>query len=243
MAALITTLTTYLSTIQTVKSQIDGVLSYATGEMTPFSQYPTYIQAAIEGGGGSTGTLLSEVFGADENDDKVYIPFTDAGDAFTYSFECAWDGSNWTGSLSNAGFALVGRMGDATQYDYDSDSGKMIRNDSYCALQMHVANGALYLGDVFSETGATLDDGNGEYRIATDMWPNTKFLNNGFGVGPENLDMTGWTSGTLTFTLTVPKNLAVNYDTGYDYIGDGEVRKIEHPCVYLKWEWNGVHDR
>lgn len=241
MAASITTLTTYLSTIQTVKSQIDGVLSYVTGDRTPFSQYPTYIQTAIEDAGGSTGTLLSEVFGADENDYKVYVEFNETDDSFTYSFDCTWDGSNWTGSLSNAGFALVGKMGNATQYD--SESGQMVENPSFMAIQMHVANGALYLGDVFAATGESLNDGSGEYAIAADMWPNTKFLNNGFGAGPENLDMTGWASGTLTFTLTVPKNLPVNYDTGYDYIGDGDSREIEHPCVYLDWMWNGVSEK
>lgn len=185
-----------------------------------------------------SGSFLTEVFAADENNYKVYIPFTDAGDAFTYSFQCTWDGSNWTGSLSNAGFALVGRMGSATQYD--SESGQMVENPSFVAIQMHIANGALYLGDVFAETGESLDDGEGEYTIAADMWPNTKFLNNGFGAGPENLDMTGWASGTLTFILSVPKNLAVNYDTGYDYIGDGESREIEHPCVYLSWSFSGT---
>lgn len=213
----------------------------SVAEVTENGFYPVVGQMGfnVDVPSGIEGALLSDVFGADENDDQVYVEFDDEDDSFVYSFDCTWDGENWTGSLSNAGFALVGLMGDATQYDYDSESGEMVENPSYTAIQMHIANGALYLGDVFAANGDSLDDVSAEYPIAVDMWPNTKFLNNGFGAGPENLDMTGWASGTLTFTLTVPKNLAVNYDTGYDYIGDGEFREIVHPCVYLKWEWDG----
>ena len=186
----------------------------------------------------TAGAELTEVFGADEYDSSKYIPFVDAGDAFTYSFQCTWDGSDWSGSLSNNGFALVGRMGSATQYDYDDQTGTMVLNNSYCALSMHVANGAFYLGDIIGAGVGTLAVGS--IDIATNINMDTKFQNNGFGAGPENTYPTDYSSGTLSFVLTVPKDLVNNYNTGYDYIESGNIRQINHPTVNLSWSFSGT---
>lgn len=196
-----------------------------------------YVDVNVSGGGSNV-TELSTVFGADEYDSSKHIAFTETSDAFTYQFTCQYDGSDWTGSLSNNGFALCGRVGSATRYQYNDQTGQMDLVTVYDAIKMHFAAGAMYLGDILAAGVGSL--ASGSIDIAADLYTDGQFSNNGFGAGPENLDMSEWASGTLTFTLTVPKDFYANYGTCYDYIETGNVRQINSSYVNLSWSFSGV---
>ena len=213
-----------------------GVLNISSNGTHDVSAYSSaYVDVQ---GGGSSATLLSEVFGADEYDSTKYIAFGSTAYAYTYQFTCQYDGSDWTGSLSNNGFNLCGRVGSATRYQYNDQTGLMDLVTAYDAIKLHVANGSMYLGDVIAAGVGSLTAGS--IDIAADLYTDGQFLNNGFGAGPENLDMSDWASGSLTFTLTVPKDFYANYGTCYDWIEAGNVRQINSSYVTLSWSFTGT---
>lgn len=210
-----------------------GYTSITTNGQYNVSSYEyAYVSVASQ-----SGTELSSIWGGDEYDDTVHIPFTDNGTSYSYSWMFTWDGlkQEWADVGRGQGFNLCCRVGNETQYDWDEDTQQTVLHNTYRGVQMHVAQGSLYFGDLLTNI-PTLDAASGYIDIASDLGDGP-FNNNLCWATPDNFTP-AYAFAELEFTIDVPKNFYYNYGVGYYSIETDNVTTVNKPTVRLSWDYD-----